>query len=135
MNPELAWAAGFFDGEGHTGYLHSPSGGGRSVQMTVPQTETTTLERFHAAVGGLGRVSTRPHHHAKHPNWSSRWDWRCWRKDDVRAVFEMLRPYLSWPKQAQALRAFALYEMDRSFWGRGKHPTNLRHLGKGTRWV
>jgi hypothetical protein len=126
LSTELAWAAGFFDGEGHTGYVRSRSaggsGGGGGVQMTVPQTETTTLVRFHAAVRGLGRVSERSQHYRDHPNWSSRWDWRCWRKDDVHAVFDMLDPYLSRPKRAQVFRAFALYDMGRSFWPRGHHP-------------
>ena len=51
---ELAWAAGFFDGEGSL----SCSGGKRAghLRVDVSQIEPTTLRRFQAAIGGLGNV-------------------------------------------------------------------------------
>ena len=118
MRTELAWAAGFFDGEGSTG-AHN-----RALRLIVGQTETTTLERFQRAVGGLGYIRTRPPPPRAH--WKQEYDWRCDRYADSRAVLEALWPFLSRPKRAQALRAIALIPMARSFWGPGNHPRS-RH--------
>lgn len=49
---ELAWAAGFFDGEGTT-YLHP----GHSLCVQIGQADREALDRFKAAVGGRGIVA------------------------------------------------------------------------------
>jgi hypothetical protein len=50
---QLAWAAGFFDGEGT---IHLPRGSTR-FQLAVSQTDLRRMRRFHAAVGMLGHLS------------------------------------------------------------------------------
>lgn len=52
---ELAWAAGFFDGEGCFSNFRRPNV--MSVQATIAQTNVEPLERFRAAVGGVGRLN------------------------------------------------------------------------------
>ncbi len=83
---ELAWAAGFFDGEGYT------TTSGRYLQVGITQKDTRTLDRFLAAVG-LGSVT--------HPVRIS-----CWRANgaDAYRVMEKLWPALSAPKREQFLR-------------------------------
>ena len=51
---ELAWAAGFFDGEGWVG-RRSPDSGG--VQLRIGNTDRALLERFKRAVGDLGSIT------------------------------------------------------------------------------
>src|SRR5438093_690756 len=53
----LAWAAGFFDGEGHAGTVIPRGHAFPRFQLVVTQYECTTLERFQSAVG-LGRIYT-----------------------------------------------------------------------------
>lgn len=59
---ELAWSAGFFDGEGWVGI----SGRGKQLCLRVVQVDRMVLDRFAAAVG-IGRV-TGPRAR-RDPNW------------------------------------------------------------------
>lgn len=101
---ELAWAAGFFDGEGCTCvarvYPSERSRGRPSVlRLTIGQKEVTTLQRFQAAIGGLGSI-TGPYSFKNGTPYrftaSSR---------DTEIILPRLWPYLSEPKKQQALRA------------------------------
>jgi hypothetical protein len=49
---ELAWAAGFFDGEGCISYTQS----GKYDMIRIGQCERLPLVRFQTAVGGMGRI-------------------------------------------------------------------------------
>jgi hypothetical protein len=49
---ELAWAAGFFDGEGCFCYSEA----GRYICISIAQTDREVLDRFRRAVGGLGNI-------------------------------------------------------------------------------
>jgi len=49
---ELAWAAGFFDGEGCVGIVRgSPTRPPKSIRVGISQLDSRVLERFKAAVG------------------------------------------------------------------------------------
>lgn len=93
---EVAWAAGFFDGEGsaHVG----PRGG---LRLSLSQTDTEVLERFSAAVGGIRNISG-PYFrtNADGGRWQPVWHWRVY---GVRAEFvaNVLDPYLSTRKRTQ----------------------------------
>ena len=50
---ELAWAAGFFDGEGHIGLVKT--GQNRHIHIQICQTIDGPLERFQAILG-LGKI-------------------------------------------------------------------------------
>lgn len=63
---ELAWAAGFFDGEGSTS-LHHQASRPRSVRLDVVISQKgtedgppPTLLRFQKALGGIGRMTRKP---------------------------------------------------------------------------
>ena len=106
MSNELAWAAGFFDGEGSTMLKHRRSGHWCRVEMSISQTEPTTLHRFKQAVGE-GRV------HGPYPNsngHSPRWFWSTEGALRCADVLEKLWPYLSAPKRAQAEAVASAYD-------------------------
>ena len=98
---ELAWAAGFFDGEGWTGLR------GRALGMVLPQTDPRPLQRFQVAVLGLGTIDGpwQP----RNPKWKPKWTWRIQRFETVQAVAAMLWAFLSEPKREQARRALMGY--------------------------
>jgi hypothetical protein len=109
---EVAWAAGFFDGEGticlkrrvwkdSLNYSLSagvPQGG----RAQVPE----VLTRFQRAVK-MGAIYGPG-------NWRNArlrsYDWHLTQPEDVRRLFELLRPFLGERKIAQAEAAFAIYD-------------------------
>lgn len=101
---ERAWAAGFFDGEGCCGVYGTrrrplPT----RVQMSVWQTETSTLERLHAATGSVGYLT---HVDRGNPKWKPCWGLFITALEDVELVVHALWPYLSGPKRDQIRRSF-----------------------------
>lgn len=108
VSTELAWAAGFFDGEGTT-FLrkerrHKGGTTGKMYPLTSPvlsvaQVELEPLDRFARAVDGRRpggpykprNDRSRPYH---------RWD-ACGRPS-VHRILSLLWPYLSGPKKEQA---------------------------------
>ena len=58
---ELAWAAGFFDGEGSVS-IHRDKRPGRKplIHLDIEQVDIRPLLRFRAAVGLPGNISLRP---------------------------------------------------------------------------
>lgn len=97
---ELAWCAGFFDGEGHVRRTVRP---GRSdgFQINIRQIDPEVLDRFREAVGGLGSVGftvthTRP-----------LYQYQLYTLEKVQAVVAMIWPWLSPVKRAQARSSLA----------------------------
>lgn len=117
----LAWAAGFFDGEGTAVLANTnstrvnPTTGVRrdypTPHLAVTQHyDPETVHRFHRAVLGLGKVSG-PHSSAgtaHHP----RWAWTCRRPHETIAVIGLLWPFLSTPKREQITRMMKPYLAD-----------------------
>ena len=110
---ELAWAAGFWDGEGttFTHLQHYKAVGGavhdyRNPSLNVKQSGTKALlERFQAALGGLGKIYG-PY---KHSQGGNRKDVYGWYLNDWRLVQQALAyvwSYLGDEKKDQAKRVF-----------------------------
>lgn len=91
---ELAWAAGFFDGEGSTFADPRP-------RLGVSQNDLFVLERFRDAIGmGTISVHDKVYGRAKKPVHQLRVNgWRA-----VQAAIAMLWPWLSPIKKAQATK-------------------------------
>lgn len=93
----IAWAAGFFDGEGSITACQDNKNGRRiSVQMSVAQsgpvdTPPLSLVRFQETVG-VGKIYPRPvdDRLGKKPMWY----WRASNVGDIRAAVSILVPYL-----------------------------------------
>ena len=108
---ELAWAAGFFDGEGTTiarGYAARP--GYRQLSITVPQAcregVPPVLLRFQRAMLGMGHITG--------PEDDGMYVLRFGAREEARLVLELLWPYLGRVKRAQATRALSLVDLQYS---------------------
>lgn len=98
---ELAWAAGFFDGEGCIYLRTSKREAGWQLLCNLTQTDRAPIEEFQHIVGGVGYISSR---HAS-PKGNRRPCW-CWQGASRNAgeVLVLLLPYLR-VKKAQAVAA------------------------------
>lgn len=98
---ELAWAAGFFDGEGCTTY-HCGKNQAKAPRVRLGQSGDTgykVLERFKNAVG-FGKVYG-PYPVAKNQR-KIRWAYSISKTQENIEVLKKLWPYLSDDKKAQA---------------------------------
>jgi hypothetical protein len=97
---ELAWAAGFFDGEGCI--THRRDRAWISIAMSVSQSDRQPLDRFQRAVGGIGVV--RGPYRQKASHHKPYWVWSTDNQERSQAVIGMLWKWLSEPKRADAER-------------------------------
>jgi hypothetical protein len=111
----LAWAAGFFDGEGHAGTILRASKETKRrtprFYLVVVQYESTTLARFQRALGGLGTI------HASTRRGKQTWAWQAQSFEAAQASLALLWRWLSEPKQAQASEALRRYTAIRAAMG------------------
>jgi hypothetical protein len=118
---ELAWAAGFFDGEGTVGW----GAAGKCLFMSISQKDVRPLERFRDAVG-VGKVQARI-------DKSGCQRYEAYSFEQIQAVIAMLWKYLSGPKREQAvtaLRAADHFHMTISRFG----PSQRSHQMFGKRY-
>jgi hypothetical protein len=98
---EIAWAAGFFDGEGTTAYQSTGTNNSgqprRQLRLTVTQKDPRPLHRLCMALSA-GKVYG-PY---ESQNGMHMWTVQCARAEEV---LEEMWPYLSEPKIEQATRA------------------------------
>ncbi len=104
---ELAWAAGFFDGEGHMSpHIDKRPGRSPSFQLEIEQTDRRPLERFKRAVGQGGSITMRkPRAIGRKPLYRLHYY--------SAAAFEtarLLYPHLCEPKQEQIRRTIQRVE-------------------------
>jgi hypothetical protein len=104
MSEELAWAGGFFDGEGST-YLenHRTHAGYLVPRVYVPQSSqvgiATELLRLKAAMGDLGTISgVRP----GRGTWRPYRRWRVYKPGGVQLALHLLWPFIGDVKRHQA---------------------------------
>lgn len=91
---ELAWAAGFFDGEGTSTSCRNKNQAAYP-RLHVHQKDRRTLDRFHAAIGFRGSVGHR------RSDGCYAWQASC---NLGRSVMMLLWPYLSEAKKEQWFR-------------------------------
>jgi hypothetical protein len=103
---ELAWAAGFFDGEGSFSWT-TPAAFGCAV---INQTNRESLERFKRAVAGLGKIYG-PYEPRHKDRWSRKpqWAFRAHRREHVQAIAVMLWFKLGPIKRRQAVSVLKRY--------------------------
>lgn len=101
---ELAWCAGFLDGEGNFGtYKESCKTGKYRFRVQCAQVHREPLDRLQAELGGRVRGPYGPYANTK----QAYYQWTVWSTEAVEAV-EVLRPYLCSVKVEQASRAMEL---------------------------
>ena len=129
---ELAWAAGFFDGEGSTGVSPARKVGSVRLFASVPQASSSperlpsVLIRFHRAVAGLGHIGN-PYLDPR--SGTHIFQWRTDNLEEVQAVIALLWSELGPVKRSQANRAltsFAQQFRTRRF--RRRRPKTARRL-------
>ena len=112
---ELAHAGGLFTGEGCISFAQKyPNPNPRKVprpQLQIQMTDLPPLQRFQAAVGGLGKIygpyQRKPSRAARDPK--PTWTWTCSGYVPVQAVIAMLWPWLCPRRQARAAEVLDLY--------------------------
>ncbi len=131
----LAWAAGFFDGEGSTiakGTAARPHY--HQLQLSVPQSGgpqfPEVLDRFQQAALGTGRRDG--------PNKDGVWTWRARGRADAESTLALMWPYLGVVKREQANTAVekvtAQFESGRVRRGRDRFvPEFIPHPAVSTR--
>jgi transcriptional regulator with XRE-family HTH domain len=107
---ERAWAAGFFDAEGcSTARL------GRYLGLGITQTNTETLERFKAAMGGLGQILSRGER-GQPSHWKPRWQYQLSSFNGWVQAVSVLWPFLCEPKRRQIADNYAKRAAFRGTW-------------------
>jgi hypothetical protein len=101
VQTELAWAAGFFDGEGHTG-LSRKENGSLSPRLTINQTDPGVLSRFLAAVGSSAKLRHYSRNGKQDRKGAGIWQFSIGGTDEIRRIVDLLSPYLSSIKLIQA---------------------------------
>ncbi len=113
----LAWAAGFYDGEGSTASYHAytrvhmAKNGKQSIlssdniSMGISQIDRRVLERFQSIVGGAGAINGP--YKDKRPTSSPIWAYRVSGVNNVREILRKLWPWLGEVKKEQAEKALS----------------------------
>src|SRR5688572_7011226 len=99
---ELAWAAGFFDGEGWAA-KENPRGVGAQINQADNDGIPIALIRFQAALYGLGRIGGP----VRKPDRKDLYHWVVSSKPDVHLLLDLLTPWLSHVKLLQLSHALA----------------------------
>ena len=102
---ELAWAAGFFDGEGCTTFPLKSKDGRCYPVLIVGQKDLRPLFRFQKALGNIGTIYK--------PMRNGISQWRCANFEAVQHVICCLWKFLSEPKREQAIRVLQAYAKQR----------------------
>lgn len=100
IETELAWAAGFFDGEGCTSVKRSKDRKNIQLLVQVAQTDKRPLERFVKAVG-FGNI-TGPYQQ-KNLKWTPHFK-VAYNSDRGEKLLNLLWDFLSDPKKEQAIK-------------------------------
>ena len=108
----LAWAAGFYEGEGYCGTTHDRRRVLPGVVITIHNTDLGMLERFQECVYGLGRIYG-PYSY-RGPDRKPMYRWAAQRFDHAQAVAAFLWPLLSDRRQDQIRAALGVYNTRRN---------------------
>lgn len=100
MAYELAWAAGLFDGEGTTSVLAAKRDKWKYPRMSMAQKNPEVLYRLQALLGGKVYKS----------NTRAIYNWNLYKEEDVINALNMMWPWLSEQKKAQAIKVFETCE-------------------------
>ena len=103
---DLAWAAGFYEGEGTIiAPVRRRNPNYVALALQVGQTNREPLERFRAVVAGLGKIYGAKLRPGRRPIYL----YQAWTLEAVQAIIALLWPWLSQSRKRQAdaaLRAF-----------------------------
>jgi hypothetical protein len=126
---EIAWAAGFFDGEG-TAYAARNGSGRRYLVLTVANTEREALLRMQRVIGGrIYEQRDRFNTLARKPLLVL----KIMRREEVQRAVDRLWPYLGTQKRSAILDARRLEEGNPPLSGRERWETRRARYGPSGR--
>ena len=102
----FAWAAGFFDEEGHAKGRLTQAKYQYAPKMSVANTDIELLTHFQSVVGNLGKIYGP---YTNKPKRKAYWVWHSCSFEHTQAVFCMLYPFLGTVKRGQYIEAMKLY--------------------------
>ena len=104
---ELAWAAGLFEGEGCIS-VDPPSGRNKkpSIWLHLGMTDVDPVDRFHAAVGGMGHRSLERRGQKGQKDLHR---WTCYKFEHCQAIIAMLWFGLGERRRAKAAAVLTAY--------------------------
>lgn len=103
---ELAWAAGFYDGEGCTSYRNKSK---LIPTLNIGQADPYVLQRFKSAVGDLGSIYG-PFYCKKYPNRKPQWNYQSGGFESTQVILSRIWNWLSPGKKTQAATVFKNYK-------------------------
>ena len=99
---ELAWAAGFYDGEGCCGvWQHGGTNHNKTLGISITQMRKEPLERFETAMKHLGKIYRKKK--------TLIYRFQSHRFERVQMIVALMWNWLSAPKKEQITRSFAAY--------------------------
>lgn len=116
---ELAWAAGFFDGEGSS-YFCKPN----TIRYAIYQMDISPIERFVKAMGNVGTLSRKPNSGL---NDNLIYCWYTNAFGEFIFVTGLLWTFLSEPKREQILRTLEKFDKDKKM-GRPRGSRNKKRI-------
>lgn len=126
---ELAWAAGFFDGEGHTrGWKRNATATFNAhtrVGLTISQADSPELlERFQRAVGGVGVVYGPYEYRNRRPTQKAFYVFSTATFEHAQHCVCCIWPWLGSIKRAQALKSLRYWHEQPRRWFRASNGSN-----------
>lgn len=111
---ELAWAAGFVDGEGHFGFSDRTGDNrrGSTLLFSVAQVDRAPLERLQSALGGVGNI-TGPRS-PRGPNQRPYYVFRTYKFEHWQHALATLWKWLGPTKRTQAITALNKFQVRRA---------------------
>jgi hypothetical protein len=106
--PQMAWAAGLFEGEGTVRAVSNQKHPYASIRLQLRMTDEDVVKRFAEVVGCLrvnGPYTNRDGSLGNKPMWY----WQTSRQDEVKRILIDFWPYLGKRRQAQAQEALGLW--------------------------
>ena len=148
----LAWAGGFFEGEGCITITGNPKTSGRQIRLKVSNTDIDVLRKFHSIMG-LGSICG-PYLNKKHPTYKPKWYFDMGGGKKAYAALVALWPHLGERRRAKAKEAVAFFaaqthgpkrlthcargheftEANTAYWGRGRFCRECKRLRGADRY-
>lgn len=104
---DLAWAAGFIDGEGYCGFQRYSNKRGCRINLAVVQIVKAPLDKLASMFGGS---VNGPYSHKNKPHHTPFWRWEI---QGARAAgtLELMKPYfmVKWPQIEKAITNWKVY--------------------------
>ena len=105
---DLAWAAGFFDGEGHVRCDLRPNGRASSLSISIEQRHREVLENFNNVTGRLGQLKG-PYPGYNNPARNPHYRLNIHGFEKIQAILAMLWPWLGRVKKEQFKLALLIW--------------------------